>query len=165
MAQERIRSIIQAWAGMGKMARFSSLRILSSKFTPLPIIWEKGVMIKNFIKSSFSLMGYEINRISVGKNAFRDMQRLTETSRKPIVIDVGANEGQSIIQFHSYLDHPIIHAFEPGDAFSRLQRQTSGIRDVHLNNFALGSESSEMNLITNEDSKLSSLLEPSVDSF
>jgi len=112
-------------------------------------------------------MGYEVRRISgdVGQNAFRDMQRLTKTSRRPVIIDAGANVGQSISQFRSHLDHPIIHAFEPSFAFSELQRRTSGIPDLHLNNFALGSKSGEMDLIENEYSTMSSLLEPSIDCF
>jgi FkbM family methyltransferase len=110
-------------------------------------------------------MGYEVQRISgdFGQNAFRDMRRLAKASRRLVIIDAGANVGQSISQFRSHFDHPIIHAFEPSCAFSELQRRTSCIPDLHLNNFALGSESGEMDLIGNEYSEMSSLLEPSID--
>jgi FkbM family methyltransferase len=127
-------------------------------------------MIKSIVKRIFSAAGYEIRRKKkprreddFGQNAFQDMRKLTGASRSLVVIDAGANEGQSIDEFRIHLDHPIIHAFEPGTAFPKLQIQSSGIPDLYLNNFALGSESGEMDLIGNEYSYMSSLLEPSVD--
>jgi FkbM family methyltransferase len=112
-------------------------------------------------------MGYELQRISedFGRNPFQDMRRLTKAKDRLVIIDAGANEGQTISHFRAHFDHPIIHAFEPGYAFPELQRRTSGIPDLHLNNFALGSESGQMDLIGNEYSNMSSLLEPSADCF
>ena len=66
--------------------------------------------------------GYELNRITgdFGQNAFRDMRKITKAIRDPIVFDAGANEGQTTRNFRNHFDHPVIHAFEPGDAFSKL---------------------------------------------
>jgi FkbM family methyltransferase len=120
------------------------------------------------VRRIYRSMGYEVQPISgdFGQNAFRDMRRLTEANQanhQLVIIDVGANVGQSIGEFRGHFDHPILHAFEPSFAFSELQRRTSGIPDLHLNNFALGSESGEMDFIANERSDMSSLLEPSID--
>ena len=95
-------------------------------------------MIKTVIKRICLSLGYEVSRISIGKNAFRDMKSLTGKSRNLVVFDVGANEGQTISEFRRHLERLTIHAFEPGDAFSELEKRTAGIPDLHLNNFALG---------------------------
>jgi FkbM family methyltransferase len=112
-------------------------------------------------------MGYQVRRVSggIGQDAFRDMQRLSNTGGRPIIIDVGANTGQSIIEFRNHINRPVIHAFEPGSAFSELQRMATAIPDLHLNNFALGSTAGEMDFIENEHSTMSSLLKPSTDCF
>jgi hypothetical protein len=109
------------------------------------------VKIKTAIRRICSCLGYDVRRISgnVGQDAFLDMRRLTGASRRLVLIDAGANVGQSINEFRSHFDSPIIHAFEPSRAFPELQQRTSNIPDLHLNNFALGSESGEMNLIEN----------------
>jgi FkbM family methyltransferase len=144
-------------------------RMQQTKSVPVaPAVGLKQAMnVKTLIKRICFSMGYEVRRASgaVGQDAFRDMGRLTKASRRPVIIDAGANIGQSISQFRSHFDHPNIHAFEPSCAFSELQRLTTGIPDLHLNNFALGSVSGEMDLIENEYSTLSSLLEPSIDCF
>jgi FkbM family methyltransferase len=122
--------------------------------------------IKAYIRRLLSAMGYEIRRISndVGQDPFRDMRRLAGRSCCPVVMDVGANVGQSISRFRSTFDKPVIHAFEPGhNTFSELQRRTAGIPDLHLNNFALGSESGAMEFIENTSSDMSSFLEPGID--
>jgi FkbM family methyltransferase len=76
---------------------------------------------------------------------------------------VGANEGQTIRKFQNVFDHPVIHAFEPGPAFSKLKKLTAGFPNLHLNNCAVGSKSGEMDFIVHEASVMSSLLEPSFD--
>jgi FkbM family methyltransferase len=127
-------------------------------------------MVKNIIKGFFFSMGYEIRRKKVsfltegtGRNAFMDMQKLTKPSLGLVVIDVGANEGQTKSDFRDHFEHPVIHAFEPGTAFSKLKKLTAGIPDLYLNNYALGSKSGEMDFMVHRGSDMSSLLEPSVD--
>src|ERR1700693_617976 len=123
------------------------------------------MIIKTLIKRICLSMGYEIARISddFGQNAYRDMRKLAKASARFVVIDAGANVGQSIVEFRSHFDQPVIHAFEPGFAFSELRRRSSGIPDLYLNNLALGSKTGEMDFIANEFSPMSSLLAPSFD--
>jgi FkbM family methyltransferase len=73
---------------------------------------------------------------------------------------VGANVGQTIAFLRATLDNPVIHSFEPGHrAFAELARRCSGIPDLYLNNFALGSRSTLLELQENIHHELSSFLD------
>ena len=118
-------------------------------------------IIKRFLLS----MGYVVRRASaeVGKDPFLDLQRLAGGGPL-VIIDAGANVGQSIFDFHSVFRKPVIHAFEPGiETFVELRRRTSGLPGLHLNNYALGSQSGVMKFIENSQSEMSSFLEPTID--
>jgi FkbM family methyltransferase len=121
--------------------------------------------VKQIIKQLLLSAGYEVRKVSteVGLDPFRDLQRLAGTGPK-VIIDVGANIGQSIWNFHHAFRQPTIHAFEPGvETFAKLQSLTSGLLGLHLNNYALGSEAGVMQFRANSRPEMSSLLEPSVD--
>ena len=123
------------------------------------------MQVKNIIKQFLSTVGYEVRRISdeVGQNPFRDLQKLAGAGQL-VIIDAGANVGQSILDFRRSFSQPIIHAFEPGrDTFMELQRRTSGLAGLHLNNCGLGSEPGMLKFVGNSQSEMSSFLEPSTD--
>jgi FkbM family methyltransferase len=108
-------------------------------------------------------MGYDLRRASgaLGEDPFRDMKRLAGAVKPAVVIDVGANVGQSVARFREVFDRPLIHAFEPGDrAFAELQRRTSGTPGLCLNRCALGPRPGHGDLIENTCSDMSSFLEP-----
>jgi FkbM family methyltransferase len=120
--------------------------------------------VKKIIKRLLLSTGYEVRRVSgeVGVDPFYDIQSFSGKGSL-IIVDAGANVGQSILNFHQVFRSPIIHAFEPGiEPFTWLQRRTSGLPNLHLNNYALGSQSGVMELVVNSRSEMSSLLEPSV---
>jgi FkbM family methyltransferase len=110
-------------------------------------------------------MGYVVRRASaeVGKDPFLDLQRLA--GDKPmVIIDAGANVGQSVFDFHSVFKEPTIHAFEPGvETFAELQRRTVGLRHLQLNNCGLGSQPGVVKFVQNTKSEMSSFLEPTED--
>lgn len=120
--------------------------------------------VKQIIKRLLLSAGYEVRRVSaeVGLDPFHDLQNISGNGSL-VIIDAGANVGQSILDFHRVFRQPTIHAFEPGiETFAQLQRRTSGLPGLHLNNCALGSQSGVMKLMANSQSEMSSLLEPSV---
>jgi FkbM family methyltransferase len=122
------------------------------------------VSVKQIIKRILSSAGYEVRKVSteVGVEPFRDLQRLAGPGPL-VIIDAGANVGQSVLNFHQAFRRPTIHAFEPGtETFAQMQRRTSGLPNLHLNNCALGSQAGVMQFVTNSQSEMSSLLEPSV---
>lgn len=111
-------------------------------------------------------MGYVVRRTSseVGKDPFLDLRTLAGGRSPLVIIDAGANVGQSIFDFHAVFHEPVIHAFEPGvETFAELHRRTSGLEGVYLNNCALGSQSGVVKLVQNSASEMSSFFEPSED--
>lgn len=126
--------------------------------------------LKAFVRPMLNRLRYHIRRVSgegdLGLDAFRDMRRLSARDRRPVVFDVGANVGQSVDCFRESLGNPIIHSFEPDpESFSELRRRNAAAPDVHLNNFALGSERGTAELFQNTCSDMSSLLEGGTESW
>ena len=121
--------------------------------------------IKSGLNKAFSCFGFRIHPVlreeRPGQDPFMDMKRFTPPNQPLVVFDVGANVGQSVVQFRHHFRSPVIHAFEPGrDAFSELRRSTAGINDLHLNNVALGSRTEKREFINNTQSDMSSFLQP-----
>jgi len=105
--------------------------------------------------------GWDLVRLDqdvFGKDPLNDMSKFLITD-SPIVFDIGANVGQSINMFRSRFPKSMIHSFEPSPStFETLSREASGLKDVKLWNFALGSESGQMRLLENSQSVMSSFL-------
>jgi FkbM family methyltransferase len=84
----------------------------------------------------------------------------------PVILDVGANVGQSIARFRRLWPQSVIHAFEPGrTSFSELQRRTAGAERVHLNEVALGASAGSREFQENSLGDMSSFLNPSEDAW
>jgi FkbM family methyltransferase len=112
------------------------------------------------IKEIFHRLGCEIipySSSNPGQSAWADMKRLVGPA--PVVLDVGANEGQSIKTITFNWPDARIHAFEPGTtAFETLKRDTSQLAGVTVNNAAVGSAPGTLTLIENSQSEMSSFL-------
>jgi FkbM family methyltransferase len=97
----------------------------------------------------------------LGLDLGRDIQVVLGDVTRPVVFDVGANIGQSILTFKGLLPRCVVHSFEPSPAvFRRLEDYTRGVRNVRKVNTAVGAENGEILLLENEDSELSSVLRP-----
>jgi FkbM family methyltransferase len=119
--------------------------------------------VKDFVKRAVRSFGYDIRAVhdssGLGRDPMWDMRALVQTDR-PVIFDVGANVGQSIVEFRRRFRRPIMHSFEPGPAtFRELQRRVTGIPDVHLNNVGMGSRRESRVFIQNTHSDMSSFLE------
>ena len=78
----------------------------------------------------------------------------------PIIIDVGANIGQSILKFWTYFPKSTIFSFEPSlNTFNQLTNNVLHLDNVHLFNFALGSSKQSKYFHENSSSVMSSFLE------
>jgi FkbM family methyltransferase len=110
--------------------------------------------------------GYVLSRVGPNgpkRDAFADMKRLCAT-RNPLVLDVGANVGQSILRFRESFDNPSIHAFEPGEeTFAILSDRMRAVPNVFLTNAALGARCENRVFVRHAESEMSSLLEPGPD--
>ncbi len=120
-------------------------------------------LINSSIKKLALRFGIEIKRVSsqTGYDPFADMRRFMKGNSSPLVFDVGANRGQSIVNVKKYFPNAHIHAFEPGPTtFLELKNLTATSRNLTLANVALGSKSGTLEFIENTDSDMSSFLAP-----
>ena len=121
---------------------------------------------RHLIKKAVHWLGYDVRRVfsdsdeAMGRDPFADMKRLLGTNDKPVIVDVGANVGQSVRAFKSVFPAGTIHSFEPGPAaFRELQKNMEGRQGVSLWNCALGSSNGTRELLENRVSDMSSFLE------
>jgi FkbM family methyltransferase len=97
---------------------------------------------------------------NIGIDPLYDVAQLQPQVASPVVLDVGANRGQSIARVRERFPTAIIHAFEPlPSEFDRLSRRVKDLSDVYLSNVALGSKPGRAALIENTFSNMSSFLE------
>jgi FkbM family methyltransferase len=117
---------------------------------------------KRAIRSIVGKMGYTISREklpAMGESLWLDMQRFVPASDSPIILDVGANVGQSVRRFRAIYPSGVIHSFEPSRrTFDELRQRIAGTSDVFAWNYALGASVGSGTLFENSYSDMSSLL-------
>lgn len=97
-------------------------------------------MLKKSIKKIINMLGFDIRRRNLGeKNLSFDEILKKNLGNEPLILDVGANRGQSIKRFSNLFSNPTIHSFEPiKSEFNIMHKVYSKKSGVYLNNFALG---------------------------
>lgn len=99
--------------------------------------------IKKFIQKIFFNFGYKIAKIKDKKLKEFDEIYNKILNDNSVIIDVGANKGQSIERFLKF-HNPVIHSFEPSDdAFKILESKFKNRANCYLYNVALGEKKSE----------------------
>jgi len=94
---------------------------------------------------------------TVGESHLKDIARLLAGVSQPVILDIGANEGQSIRDYQQTFPESLIHAFEPSPrTFAKLS-QAAG---VVLNNVGVGSVPGSLPLLEHEQSDMTSFLPP-----
>lgn len=125
-------------------------------------------MLKNSwreaIRSLSYRSGFSISRIpkggSFGLDPFQDIAKVL-AKPDPIVFDVGANVGQTVLRLGWLFPAPTIHCFEPSPTtFRALEDATRGSTNVTLNNIGLGDRPGQLTLLENSSPDMSSFLEP-----
>jgi FkbM family methyltransferase len=113
---------------------------------------------KEAIRWFVSKLGYDVrSAASIGVSPFSDMQRFVSAPSAPMILDVGANEGQSIARFKKTFPSSIIHSFEPGRvAFQRLSEGAQAYTGVHLWNCAVGASAGKRVFFENTNTDMSS---------
>lgn len=86
--------------------------------------------------------------------------RLLISGEKPLLMDVGANKGQTIAMLQRVLGRPRIHAFEPNQSLVRavLTPAHGANPDIVINAGALGAEEGRLSFHQCENDELSSFL-------
>lgn len=121
-------------------------------------------MMKTFLKNLLNTFGYEIRKQRpdlLGVDPFQDVARLRTSSTAPVIFDVGANNGQTVLKLKSYWPDARIHCFEPGSvAFKELSHRYDTDPLVTMNNLALGTEKTKTTFHECAHHDLNSLLKP-----
>jgi FkbM family methyltransferase len=111
-------------------------------------------------------LGYEITPYDgtpLGRDAQADMRYWTQVPR-PVVLDVGANRGQSIIEFKRSFPNSRIHSFEPcRSTYEMLKALAVNYTDVVLNHLGVGSKREKRNLVEYSTHTMNSFLAPGAD--
>jgi FkbM family methyltransferase len=95
----------------------------------------------------------------VGQSALADMKRFVPADARPLILDVGANTGQSVKRFRKAFPSPIIHSFEPSQrVFDQLKTNVAGKEGVFAWNCALGASVGKQTFLENTHSDMSSFL-------
>jgi FkbM family methyltransferase len=95
-------------------------------------------MIKKKVKQIINFFGYEVNKKQDLSQSIDQIIK-KKISNNPIIVDVGANEGQSIKRFKNLFDSPVIHSFEPiKEEFEKIRQKYQNDKNIFLNNYALG---------------------------
>ncbi len=122
-----------------------------------------GRIASGLRKASLSL-GLQVSRVprgTLGVDPYRDMRYLSVETESPVIIDAGANIGQSVHRFKELFSGSRIHSFEPSPAtFVQLCDNTRRYSNVFTNNCGLGSAPGELPLLENSYSDMSSFLRP-----
>jgi len=125
--------------------------------------------MKNVIRKVARKFGYEIARtkeVSVGFHKHSDLKRLLAHVSKPLILDIGANAGQTVEEMKALFPESSIHSFEPSPkTFQNLASNVKGLSGVKLNNFGIGSTQSESTLLENTSSVMTSFLEMDKDGW
>lgn len=115
-------------------------------------------MFKKFIKLICAAFGLQISRKS--KYTFDEVVPNIVQKKRPVIFDVGANRGQSILKFKKNFQEPFIHAFEPHpEEFTRLSRLFENDDSLFLQRMAVGSEAGRLPFHINANSAHSSFNE------
>ncbi len=111
------------------------------------------ISIYNFIKKIFAFVGLDIR---FKKSINFDEIYKNYIKKTPLIIDIGANQGQSIKRFNLIFNDSVIHSFEPiKECFDQMVKDYSYERFIK-NNYALSDKETKKNFFINKNSYTSS---------
>lgn len=101
------------------------------------------------------------NLLPFGFHSNNDVRKII--NRKDLIIfDVGANIGNTVIDYKSFFPKSTIYCFEPvKSTFELLVENTKKLKTVNCFNYALGNKDEQIEIELSEDSEFNSLLNTS----
>ena len=114
--------------------------------------------MKKFIEKLVNLFGYKVMKIkSIDDTDLDGLTKSLITKSEPVILDVGANKGQSITRYKKLFQNPIIHSFEPNiDEVNILKQKYINDKDLYLNNVAVGDKKGNLEFNINANTGHSS---------
>ncbi|MDB5280368.1 MAG: methyltransferase FkbM family [Ferruginibacter sp.] len=126
-------------------------------------------MNKSFINKFCRKFGFEIHgtgylqsvqKTSFKEDAFLKQQEITGQGTR-VIVDIGANVGDTVLRYHALFPKAEIYAFEPfPDSFTTLQNRVSGIETVTGYQKAISDKSGTKEFFVNHNTATNSLLQP-----
>lgn len=122
--------------------------------------------MKELLKSAARSAGYELFSLNrPGMDPFRDIAALMKAP-EPMILDVGANVGQSAAKLRSMFPAAMIHCFEPSPrTFEQLEQNTSNDLRIAAHNCGMAAAPAQRPFFDNQESVLSSFLRPGADAW
>jgi FkbM family methyltransferase len=88
-----------------------------------------------------------------------DLQRFLEPPVR-VIIDAGANVGDTALRFARFFGQATVHCFEPvGNTFQKLEQRTGKNPRIILQKLALGDREMRLNIKLSDDPELNSILD------
>lgn len=115
---------------------------------------------RRLVRRALNAAGYEIVRPTYGaqSNAF-DAQRQLLGDRRPLVLDVGGNHGQSVLEYLRHFPGATVHSFEPlPESFATLVNAVAGHPTVRPVQAAVADAEGSRRFHVNRRSSTNSLL-------
>jgi len=96
--------------------------------------------MKKFIQKIFNFFGYKVMKSgSIDISYLNLITQFLIIKSNPVILDVGANKGQSITRYKKLFQSPVIHSFEPNiDEINILKKKYYNDKNLFLNNLAVG---------------------------
>jgi len=96
---------------------------------------------------------------SFGLDILADLRRYLVGPTVRTILDIGANEGQSLLQFRETFPEAVIHSFEPSpEAFEILKKAAAKVPDVQIYDYGFADRSGVQDLHISLHSCLNSIL-------
>tara|TARA_X000000950_G_scaffold289310_1_gene411838 strand:- start:20982 stop:21755 length:774 start_codon:yes stop_codon:yes gene_type:complete len=95
-------------------------------------------MIKKLINKVVGITGYNFNKKYNQKTYLDNLLKLFIKKNDPVILDIGANKGQSVERFQSIFKDPYIYSFEPvKSCFNLLKKKIENKKRFKAYNIAI----------------------------
>lgn len=119
---------------------------------------------KQGLKKTLRSRGYELYKrpwLPRGVDPWETIQALKPDFSPEVILDVGANEGETALRLSDSFPSAKVHAFEPVSAtFSKLQARVRNRREIHAHQLAIGAAEGKAAISLQAHSTLNSLRAP-----
>ena len=115
----------------------------------------------------FRKLGYQFRKYPpFGSIPIKDMKFFLANQKNPLILDIGANKGQSADAFLNFFPDATIHSFEPSPStFQELKENCKDKKKVQAWNYGIGATQSKQLFLENTHSEMSSFLAPGESSW
>jgi FkbM family methyltransferase len=116
--------------------------------------------VKRVIQTLLGQVGYSlVNTRRFGWEPWQDIRSLLSATKPPLIMDVGAHTGQTLLAAKASFPAATVHCFEPDpQSLVLLRKVASQFERVHVHGTALGDRISRQSFHRNRESMTNSIL-------